>query len=477
MLDVPAFGKRVGDLAVRPIVACAPDDPIGHAARRMVEADTGSVVVVDDTQRPVGIITDSDLRRVVARSDTAAGPLREIMSAPVVTIAANELGLEAVQVMLERHIHHLVVVDEEGRARGVVADSDIVAFEADRPLFLARRIERAPSVDELASARATYPRTVRVLLASGAGSDAVARILAETNDRMTGRVLELAHRELGPAPAPYAWLCMGTEGRRAQTLRTDQDNGLVWSDDAPAGADTYFAQLAEWSVAALERTGAPRCPGNVMATNPIWRGPLDAWRQRFTAWLGEPRPEALLSALIAFDFRAAAGDARLAEELRGWLVPHVASAHRLLAHVAAGAAGHRPSIGPFGGIILERSGPDKGSFDVKRTLAPMVDGARLLALEGQVSSTNTLERLAAAHDRGALPDEDLAELRAAYLALQLLRLRSQLAAIDAGEAPHNRIHPRRLVHAERASLREHLAAIERFRRGIELDRAMAVRSV
>lgn len=477
MLDVPAFGRRVADLVVRPIVACAPDDHVGEAARRMVAADTGSVVVVDDAERPLGIITDSDLRRLVARSHPFTAPLREIMSAPVATIARDELGLEAVQVMLERHIHHLVVVDDRGRATAVIADSDIVAFEADRPLFLARRIERAPSVEELSAARATYPRTVRVLLASGAGADAVARILAETNDRMTIRVLELAHRELGPPPAPYAWLCMGTEGRRAQTLRTDQDNGLVWSDDAPADAEGYFARLADWGVAALERTGAPRCPGDVMATNPIWRGPLAAWRRRFSEWLAEPRPEALLNALIAFDFRAAAGEARLAQELRTWLVPRVASARRLLAHIAAGAAGHRPSVGPLGGITLERSGPDRGSFDVKRALAPMVDGARLLALEQQVASTSTLERLAGAQGRGALPDEDLAELRAAYLALQLLRLRSQLTAIDGGLPPDNRVHPRRLVNAERASLREHLHAIERFRRGIELDRAMAVRGV
>lgn len=478
MLDVPAFGKRVVDLPLRPIVTCSADAEVADAARQMVEADTGSVVVIDESRRPVGIVTDSDLRRRIAATGTTVGaPLREIMSSPVVTIGAGELGLTAVQRMLERHIHHLVVVDDNGRARAVVADSDIVSFEADRPLFLARRIERAPTVEDLAAARASYPRTVTALLGSGAGADAVARVLAETNDRVTVRVLELAHRDLGPAPAPYAWLCMGTEGRRAQTLRTDQDNALIWSDDASPDADSYFARLADHGVGALERTGAPRCPGNVMATNELWRGPVSAWHRRFERWLAEPKPEALLGALIAFDFRAAAGMSSLAEDLRAWLTPRVAGARRLLMHIAAEATQTRLPLLPLGGIAVERRGAQKGSFDVKHAMAPIVDGARLLALEHGIASTSTLERLDAAAVRGVIPAEDHAEVTAAYRSLQLLRLRAQLEAIEAGRPADNRVYPQRLVHAERAGLREHLHATERFRHGIEQSRAVALRSM
>ena len=460
MSDGAPLTTRIGSLAVRPLVACAREATVADAARRMADADTASVVFLDGAGRPVGILTDSDLRRrvVAARLDPVASA-ESVMTAPVITIGRDELGLQAIETMLARRIHHLVVVDDLGRATGVLADSDLVAAEATGPLFLARRIERAASVEELAEARWSYADTVRGLVDVGAPPLAIGRIVAEANDRLQRRLIDLAQEQIGTVLDPFCWLVMGSEGRRIQTLVTDQDNGLVSDGGDPA----ELARLAAWMVGALERCGAPRCAGDVMATNPLWRGTLDEWRARLARWFSEPDPVPLMRALIAFDFRGVAGDLGLAEQLRTWVAEHSPNARLLHVQVARGLASRRVPLGPLHGIQTDGD----GAFDAKLgAIGIVVDGARLLSLELGLRETGTADRLHASAARGALPQEDTREVVLAYETVHALRLAAQLARAAAGERPDNRIFTRRLTHAERAALKEHLLAIARFQRGL-----------
>jgi CBS domain-containing protein len=452
---------RIADLSLRALVACDAGATIAETAAHMADADTASAVALDPSGRPVGIVTDSDLRRRVAAGSFApSASVREIMSAPVVTITRDELGVDAVEAMLRARIHHLVVVDDSGRAIAVVADSDLLAHAAAEPLLLTRRIERAQTVEELAEARSGYAAMVDVLLSAGARPSAIGRILAEANDRLQRRLLTISRGDLGEAPVRYAWVVMGSEARRVQTLRTDQDNGLIWEDGAKE--DAYFARLAAWMVTALERCGVPRCPGDVMATNARWRGSAGEWRARFLAWLSDPEPKALLRALIAFDLRAADGAAELVSTLRTWLLERTPQSRILLALMARELRRRPVPLGPLGGIRLRA-----GAFDAKvEAIGITVDAARLLALELGVDETSTLGRIARAAALGAIPREDAAETSEAYEAIGALRLRRQVTEVKAGRPAVNTIVPAELSRAQRASLKEHLHAIARFQRGV-----------
>ena len=114
------------------------------------------------------------------------------------------------------------------------------------------------------------------------------------------KVIEFALRQLGPAPLPWCWLAFGSEGRREQTFRTDQDNALVYADPATpaeeAAARDWFARFARFMKDGLMRCGFALCPANYMADNPRWNQPLSAWRELFTKWITNPGPEALLHA-------------------------------------------------------------------------------------------------------------------------------------------------------------------------------------
>lgn len=458
--DGAPLTARVRSLAAGPLVSCASEATIADAAQRMTGSDTASVVFLDGAGRPVGILTDSDLRRrVVAPRLDPSTSVERVMTRPVVTIGEDELGLQAIETMLVHRIHHLVLVDDLGRATGVLADSDVVAAEASGPLFLARRIERAGSVDELADARRSYPAMVRALAQNGAAPTVIGRIVAETNDRLQRRLITLAAAELGEMTGRPCWLVMGSEGRRTQSLVTDQDNGLIWE----SGDQAPMARLGEWMVAALERCGLPRCKGDVMATNPLWRGTLESWRDRLERWFVQPDPVPLLRALIAFDFRGVAGEIAFATELRSWVAERSPAARRLHVLVARDLSRRRVPLGPLGGIRADRSGAIDAKFDA---IGVIVDGARLLALELGLPETVTIERLERAAALGGVPTDDARDVALAYEAIQALRLQEQLARLDAGEGPDNRIYPRRIPRAQRAALTEHLRAIARFHQGL-----------
>ncbi len=71
---------------------------------------------------------------------------------------------------------------------------------------------------------------------------------------------------LGRPPVPYAWIALGSEGRREQTLRTDQDNAIVFADVPPEKEEEvqrFFLDLAGRVVSGLERCGFPRCKGGI----------------------------------------------------------------------------------------------------------------------------------------------------------------------------------------------------------------------
>ncbi len=228
--ELSLFTRRVRDLVRRPPVVAPPATLVVDIARLMTSEAVGSVVIEADGR--LGIVTDQDLRRrvVEAARDPARTAVGEIMSAPVVTVPAAAFAFDALLAMTRHHIRH-VVIEDGGRLAGVVSSRDLLDLHASHPVRLVRDIIRAPSVAALTALEPHLTALVRQLLGAGGGVHEVSRLVAELNDRMVVRVIELTRAELSASglepPLPFAWLAFGSEGRREQTLRTGQDNGLV----------------------------------------------------------------------------------------------------------------------------------------------------------------------------------------------------------------------------------------------------------
>jgi CBS domain-containing protein len=112
------------------VFGCDQHTTLRNAAKRMVEEDISSLVVVDEDGYLAGIITRTDLMRLaITITDWEIHPVKNFMMAPVVT-APPEATLEQVaELMLKKQIHRIVVVRDEGGRQhplSVVSDADIL---------------------------------------------------------------------------------------------------------------------------------------------------------------------------------------------------------------------------------------------------------------------------------------------------------------------------------------------------------------
>lgn len=474
--DLALFVRRVRDLVERPPVMCPPATPVAEAARLMSERGVGSVVVADADGRPQGIVTDRDLRtRVLAGGLDPSTPAALVMSSPLLSIESEHSALDALLEMTRRNIHHLGVVSGE-RLVGILSSHDLLGLQDPHPVRVAREIEAAPDVDGLARVAARVESVVRWLASNGAGAIHIGRIVAELNDRLVRRALAMAEGDLetaghGRAPVAYSWLVAGSEGRCEQTLKTDQDNGLVYRDP-PAGAEAvsaaYFERLAAAMGETLARLGFPRCPGGFMASNPRWCQPAGVWRRYFSSWMETPQPEPVLRASLFFDLRPIAGDEEVGRTLWEWVCETAPTQTLFLRHMARAALDRHVPLGLFGGFVVERSGTHKDRLDLKaRGVFPMAQAMRVYALSLGARQTNTVDRLKAAGERGIFTAAEVGELSDAYQVIARLRLAQQLACLDAGAPPDNFIKPRTLGKTDRLLLKEAFKSVAWLQRGIE----------
>ena len=209
----------------------------------------------------------------------------------------------------------------------------------------------------------------------------------EINDHLVCRVLSLVEEALresgGDTPVAYCWLALGSEGRREQTLVTDQDNALVYAD-VPGREDAaaeYFPRLGERVCTWLKEVGVEYCDGDVMASNGEWCQPLSAWKEYFRKWVRVPEPEAVLNSSIFFDFREVHGDAALAAELRGHVAQLLAPRPGMFFNLLAQAVVDKElPVGLFGRISVETRGSREDVFDIKQPIARICELTRLQGL-------------------------------------------------------------------------------------------------
>jgi len=397
------------------------------------------------------------------------------MSSPVIGISPDALAFDALLEMTQRGIRHLAVTSREGFL-GVVSTHDLLLLQGAQPVRLVREIEAAGSEETLGVLARRVPSVVRWLATGGAGAAEIGRLVGELNDRLVRRAIELvlsageAAGE-GRPPVPFTWLVAGSEGRREQTLKTDQDNGLVYRDppaDQEATAAEYFARLATRMGQALSRLGFPPCAGGFMASNPRWCQPEGVWRRYFESWMETPSPEAILRASLFGDLRPVAGDERVGAALWDWVCARAPSRTLFLRHLAKSALERPAPLGFFGGFVVERAGAHKNRLDLKaRGIFPITQAMRTYALSLGVRETNTLDRLAAAGTRGLFSASEVTEVSDAYEVMARVRLRHQLGCLDAGAPPDNFIDPRTLGKADRVLLKEAFKTIAWIQRHLE----------
>jgi len=468
-----SLNTPLGELAMRHPVVCAPDMPLRDAVRLMHEQQVGSIVVVDPQRYPVGIFTLRDLRQVVAAADAELGaPIDRHMTANPFYLSPQASAFDAAMAMTERHIAHVCLVDNQ-RLCGVVSERDLFSLQRVDLVHLARTIRHAPRLDSLVSLRGEIGQLVERMLAHGASSTQITQIITLLNDHTVCRVIELALAERGDPGVPFSWLCFGSEGRREQTLYTDQDNGILFDAADAAEAEAIRARLlplAQYINQCLAQCGFTLCKGNVMAGNPKLCLSRTEWARRFAGFIREASPENLLGSSIYFDLRVVWGDEQGCEQLRQSVLEQVADNRIFQRMMAENALRQRPPVGRLREFVLTRQGNDKAAtLDLKvQGLTPFVDGARLLALAHGIAACNTLERLRQLVDQGIIEALDGAAYEEAYHFIQQTRMQQHQRQARDNLPYSNRLDPDSLNHLDRRILRESLRQAQRLQSSLSL---------
>jgi CBS domain-containing protein len=307
-----------------------------------------------------------------------------------------------------------------------------------------RRVERLASRESLPGYARQVAEMSSALLAAGLDVAVLAGFVARLNDALVRRALGWAEADLGPAPAPYAWLVFGAEGRMEQTLVSDRENGLVFGA-AGERSRGWFEALAERVNADLTTAGFPESAAGRTAR--LWNGTLLEWRERVDETLDSRAHDAG----VYFDLRVVGGDldVRPLEEL----LASAGARPGLVRRLARAALAFRPPPS----LVVRVPGQ---SVDLKlHGILPIALLARCYAVELGHPARATVERLEAARAAGILSDQAAATLSGAYRFLLELRLRTDLRQLSAGEAPVDELPLAALSPIERNRLKDVLRAI------------------
>jgi len=464
---VHVFNLSVARLMNRDILSCRHDVPVQQAAILMSRRNCSSIFVQDDEGKHIGIVTDTDLRnRVIAQGLEINIPIAAIMSSPLSTIPEQLSLFEAMLEMMQKKLKHLAVLDSNANVVGSITSRDLLAAQGQSPLFIVREITSAIGREELKAVQARLPGLVQNLISGGAKAENVTRLIATVSDAILHRLIEIALEQNGPPPVPFVFMIMGSEGRREQTLKTDQDNAIVFQD-VPEGqlasVKGYFLNFGETVCTWLDEIGYAFCEGGVMAMNPSWCQPISAWRDKFSEWIHTAEAEDLLHSSIFFDFRGAYGDFSLIDELRRHLFESLQGWSGFFRHLTENALHFKPPLGFFRNFVVESKGEHRNALDIKQAMLPVVDFARIHALKNSIEETNTMDRLYQLEAGGHISSKDYSDISRAYSFMMQLRFVRQITAIiEENRKPDNYINPKKLSRIEQTMLKEIFKRVEDF---------------
>ncbi len=451
----------------KPLITCNTDQKIREAAEQMSTTAAGSVIIVNGKGYPIGIITDRDIRNRVATGQISIDDsVQLLMSQPVVT-ATNNLPLaEYLIIMLRHRIHHICITEDgtsESPAIGMVTEHDLLLEQGQQPAVILRELRETTVLKDIKRLIDKSERLFERLLNRNLPIASLLQISTATYDHLTCHLIDLAIKENStPPPCRFAWIALGSHGRGEQVIRTDQDHALIVEED---GHLDYFLNIAESVSMNLESIGFEKDKAGIMANNKMWCVSLTKWKDRFRKWLQQPDPDAVMHTTIFFDFRTVYGDIKITEELREYLNTLLPKADLYLGLLAKDSLQTAPPLSFFRNFMVEKDGAYKDHFDLKlRAILPLVDSARVLALNSGIHNRNTSERF---HKLAEIDSKNRTLLLQAANAMEyLLQLRYRYGFKNGDSGRY--IQPDQLDKMDRIQLKEIFQLISDLQQIIEI---------
>ncbi|HMP30151.1 MAG TPA: DUF294 nucleotidyltransferase-like domain-containing protein, partial [Saprospiraceae bacterium] len=385
---------------LKPAITLPSTASVIDAAKAMNDLNSNYLIITDDKELPIGIVTDKDFRtRVVAGGIKKKAMVTQMMTSPVYT-QSKSVSIAELQIqMIRRRIGH-VLITEDGttfsKPIGGVTLQDIILAENNNPAIIIKEIRKATAVEQLVQARANTERLLGFYLEREISMDYLSDIISEINDQIIKACIRQTFKELQNEyiydENSFVWISLGSEGRKEQLLRTDQDNALIFIDRAEEDLENLrkkYLVLATSVVEKLEKIGFEKCPADMMASNPRWCMSLQEWQHTFTVWIHDAGTDEILHTSIFLDYRKILGNTEIVQSLTNAIFLALEKGDLFLHNLAKSALENPPPLTFFRNFVVERNGEHKDAFDIKqRAMIPLVDAARLLVLHKRIGGVN-----------------------------------------------------------------------------------------
>lgn len=328
--------------------------------------------------------------------------------------------------------------------------------------FLLREVEKAAEYQKLFQLHERLNAFEQEIFLQTCSVPELHRSVTEYRDLLATRTLQLVEKEMerggrGMPPLLYSLICMGSDGREEQTLLTDQDYLIVYANGGDTAVDDYFGEFSRILVERLAEVGFKKCTGDIMPSNPTWRGSLAAWQKRLHALVRfeyEEYSKNLMDIIVLSDVRHVAGNRQLSDQLIEMVHQFERNYFQVIWEMAKAASDMKLALGFWNRFWTDKVGPHKGKINLKLLAwAPLVMNVRLLAVHQGISETNTLRRIAALRQAEVCSPGTASDLARAYHLFTRHRIHLQIQAIREGWPDSYFLDPRQLTADERDELR------------------------
>lgn len=473
------FSRTIETINLKKIFTCSSDTPIFEIARTMSQNKVGCLFITNERKELIGYVTDITLREnILANKVGSEEAIEKYVDNPIVSISEKAFVYEALLLMFRTKTRYILIRDDVD-IKGVLSRNKLLTDQAQSPFVFIQAVKLSTSVSELKRRWEKVPMIVFQLLDRGVKAEIVNQVITSISDTIAQNVIESVISEMGPPPAKFAFMVVGSEGRKEQTLKTDQDNAIIYEDKANEHREIvreYFLKFAAIVSERLDQIGFSFCTGGFMAKNPKWTHSLSHWKNNYKQWIERPIPESVMKFSTFFDCRFIYGDKKLVESLKEYLAEKLMEPNEMFFYnLGLNALQYEPPLTFFKNFRTFAVG-EHNVFDLKKTMTPIVDLIRVYALKNKIFKTNTGERIHELYERKIFNEKEFLEILQAYYYLMAMRLKRQAENIikDRNE-PHNYLNPSTLTKIEQVTLKEIFKVIENFQLKIKIEFTKSLR--
>lgn len=449
-------------LLSREPITCAPQLPLREVVRHMHEQGISSIVILED-EKPTGIFTLRDLRRIVAQGESLEQPVSQVMSTQLIALGLEATVFDVALLMAKQRIGHICII-EDGRLYGVISERDVFALQRVDLVSVSRKLYHASNETELVAVYRSVQPVLTTMQAHGADAIQLMEMISGLRDHCISRAIELCMVEHPAVDFPFDWVVLGAGARGEQWLFSKQQSGIVFEAvDAQQAIQRQqlLLPLAAQVTKVLEQCGMQLCQSEKLACQPEYCQSVHGWQQYMQQWVSAGSARVISKQQSLLDQRCVWGSGLAWQQVQDTWLQTLQQQDGALRRLKRTVLRYRlPTAEQLQRFLESKQFVVEDQDFRKQGLRVLTQAVRVLALEQGCGDTNTLKRLHCLVQHQVIPLESAHALRQAFNYLHLLKHQQ---TVKSDQAPDE---ASRLTPLEKRLFREALRQIMPLREAL-----------